>query len=120
MRVAIALVLLIAINCVASQAIVPSKKWMCCKQDTMYVPTWAVSCGGGRRMQAMVEHYCTKRLETPKRILQAIVHPVAPKCTNFTGARRLQAVVVTYKCPVNIEGVQCFKNNTNKKCEVTK
>ena len=118
MKIAI-LVLLVAY--VAAQAVVvkPTNKWMCCLQDNMYVPSWASKCPTTtRRLQAMVEPYCTKQLAAPKRILQAIVHPVAPGCTDFTAKRRLQAVVVkkTYKCPVNIEGYQCFKNNTNKKC----
>merc|ERR1712060_507069 len=116
MRVAIALVLLLAY--VAAQAPVPQKKWMCCTKDGMSEPLWTDKCGS-RRMQAMVEPYCPKKLTAPKRILQAIVHPVAMACTNFNGRRRLQAVV-TLKCPVNVEGIQCFKNNTNKKCEQPK
>merc|ERR1711862_258709 len=99
---------------VMSQAPVPTKKWMCCTKNGMSEPMWTDKCGS-RRLKAMVEPYCPKKLAAPKRILQAIVHPVAPACTNFNGRRRLQAVV-TLKCPVNIEGIQCFKNNTNKKC----
>merc|ERR1711881_666561 len=112
MRVIIALVVLIAMNQIAAQAIV--KKWMCCTKDGMSEPAWTDKCGS-RRLQAMVEPYCPKKLTAPKRILQAVVHPVAAACTNFNSRRRLQAVV-TLKCPVNIEGIQCFKNNTNKKC----
>merc|ERR1712151_1099806 len=93
-----------------------TKKWICCKEDNnMYAPRWDSKCPSGRRLQSMVEGYCPKKLAAPKRILQAIVHPVAPNCTNFNGRRRLQAMV-TYKCPANIEGIQCFKNNTNKAC----
>merc|ERR1712138_295415 len=90
----------------------------CVALNGMQEPEWTDKCGS-RRMQAMVEPYCPKKL-APKRILQAIVHPVAPACTNFNARRRLQAVVTTLKCPVNIEGIQCFKNNTNKKCEQPK
>merc|ERR1712146_236849 len=118
MRVVIALIVLIAMSQVSTQ--VP-KKWLCCKHDNMYEPRWDVSCAGsGRRMQTMVEQYCPKRLTSAKRILEEVTHPVAPTCTNFNAAatttgRRLQAPVV-YKCPVNIEAIQCFKNNTNKAC----
>merc|ERR1712178_329060 len=115
MRVIIALVVLIALNGVATQAM---QKWMCCKNsDNEYVPTWGTACGS-RRLQVMVEPYCPKKLQAPARILQAVVvnHPTAPNCSNFNGSRRLQAVV-TYKCPVNIEGIQCFKNNTNAACK---
>merc|ERR1711912_85888 len=117
MRVAI-IALLIAYA--ATQAVQPTKpaaKWLCCKEaNNMVAPTWGTECPkSGRRLQSMVEPYCPKQLAAPKRILQAIQHPVAPACTNFNARRRLQAVV-TYKCPVNIEGWQCFKNNTNKKC----
>merc|ERR1711881_248596 len=118
MRVIIALVVLIAMNQIAAQAVVPTKKWMCCTKDGMSEPAWTDKCGS-RRLQAMVEPYCPKKLTAPKRILQAVVHPVAAACTNFNSRRRLQAVV-TLKCPVNIEGIQCFKNNTNKKCEDVK
>merc|ERR1711998_398181 len=115
MKVAI-LALLVAV--VASQAVVQKKKWICCKEENnMYAPRWDTACPkSGRRMQAMVEPYCPRQLAVPKRILQAIQHPIAPECVNFNAKRRLQAVVVKYKCPVNIEGWQCFKNNTNKKC----
>merc|ERR1719409_193022 len=99
---------------VATQAIQPTKKWMCCTKNGMSEPAWTDKCGS-RRLQAMTEPYCPKKLAAPKRVLQAIQHPVAPACTNFNARRRLQAVV-TLKCPVNIEGIQCFKNNTNKKC----
>merc|ERR1712025_1104853 len=114
MRVAI-ICLLIAYA--AAQAVVPTKKWLCCKEaNNMVAPTWGTECPkSGRRMQAMVEPYCPRQLAVPKRILQAIQHPVAPNCTNFNARRRLQAVV-TWKCPVNVEGWQCFTNNTNKKC----
>merc|ERR1712151_945503 len=114
MRVAI-IALLIAYA--AAQAVQPTKKWICCKEDNnMYAPRWDTACPkSGRRMQAMVEPYCPRQLQVPKRVLQAIQHPIAPECTNFNARRRLQAVV-KYKCPVNIEGYQCFKNNTNKKC----
>ena len=107
----------VTIAVVATQAPVPQKKWICCKEGTdMYAPRWDTACPtGGRRMQAMVEPYCPKQLAAPKRILQAVQHPVAPNCTNFNVRRRLQDMV-TFKCPVNIEGYQCFKNNTNKKC----
>merc|ERR1712066_1001887 len=105
-----------AMQSVMTQAMQPTKKWLCCKKDSMYEPKWDVSCAGsGRRAQAMVEHYCPARLSKQARRMQAIVHPVAPNCTNFNGRRRLQAMV-TYKCPANIEGIQCFKNNTNKAC----
>ena len=114
MKVIIALVVLIAMNAIAAQAVVATKKWHCCKVDSMYEPKWGTSCSG-RRLQAMTEPYCPKTLVAAKRILQAVVHPVAPGCTNFNESRRLQSVV-SFKCPVNIEGVQCFKNNTNKKC----
>ena len=164
MKVAI-LVLLVAY--VAAQAPVKpapaaKSKWLCCDQNSMWVPTWGTKCGSGRRMQAMTEKACPKTLTAPKRRAQAIVHPVSPACTNFTVKRRLQAVVrrhtrvrickkklgiwcsygwktdrsksytrccryanrrvqavvpkKTYKCPVNIEGLQCFLNNTNKPC----
>ena len=122
MKIAI-LVLLVAF--VAAQAPVKpapvAKKWMCCMESDMYVPRWDSKCPttATRRMQGMVEPYCTKKLAAASsRILQAIVHPVAPACSTFNARRRLQAVVPkkTYKCPVNIEGYQCFKNNTNKKC----
>merc|ERR1712151_127515 len=123
MKIAI-IALLVAV--VASQAVQPTKKWMCCKEGTdMYVPRYDTKCPTGRRLQAMVEPYCTKKLAAPKRVLQAVQHPVAPACTNFNARRRLTGgdhngrrlqAMVTYKCPVNIEGYQCFKNNTNKKC----
>ncbi len=115
MKVIIALVILIAMNACSAQAM---KKWLCCKNDTMYEPRWDVSCASttSRRLQGMVEHYCPKKLVVAsQRILQGVVHPVSPACTNFNASRRLQGMV-TYKCPVNIEGVQCFKNNTNTKC----
>ena len=118
MRVIIAIVALIAMSSVMTQAMVPTKKWLCCKNATMYEPRWDVSCAGSaRRLQGMVEQYCPAKLTKAARRMQAIVHPVASNCTNFNARRRLQAVVATtYKCPVNIEGYQCFKNNTNKKC----
>merc|ERR1712224_597058 len=105
MRVIIALTIFIAINAIASQAVVP-KKWVCCKNsENQYVPLWETKCPGSRRLQGVVtDQYCPKTLTAPKRILQNVEHPVAPNCTNFNGSRRLQAVV-TYKCPVNIEGV---------------
>merc|ERR1712227_1024190 len=112
MRAVIALVVLIAMSTVSAQAV--QKKWLCCKKDNMYEPTWGSSCGS-RRLQAVVEPYRPKKLESPKRILQEVQHPVAPNCVNFKASRRLQSVV-TYKCPVNIEGYQCFKNNTGAKC----
>merc|ERR1711904_82240 len=114
MRVIIALVALIAMTQGLAQAPVPTKKWLCCTKDGMSEPMWGDKCAG-RRLQAMVEPYCPKKLTAPKRILQAVVHPVAAACTNFNSRRRLQSVV-TLKCPVNIEGIQCFKNNTNKAC----
>merc|ERR1712124_162494 len=97
MRVAI-IALLIAY--VASQAPVATKKWICCKEaNNMVAPRWDTACPkSGRGMQAMVEPYCPKQLAAPKRVLQAVQHPVAPACTNFNARRRLQAVV-TYKCP---------------------
>ena len=113
MRVIIALVVLIAMNAIAAQAVTPTWKWRCCKKDNMYETKWGTSCGG-RRLQAMTEPYCPKKLTAPQRRLQA-VHPVSPACTNLNGSRRLQAVV-SFKCPVNIEGIQCFKNNTNNFC----
>merc|ERR550532_2558483 len=115
MKAVFALVLLIAISQISAQAVV-QKKWLCCKAGNNYEPRYEVSCAGsGRRLQAMVEHYCPKRLVAPKRVLQAIVHPLASNCSPYNSRRRLQAVV-TYKCPVNIEGIQCFQNNTSAKC----
>merc|ERR1719469_568314 len=95
MKVAI-LVLLVAY--VAAQAPVKpapaaKSKWLCCDQNSMWVPTWGTKCGSGRRMQAMTEKACPKTLTAPKRRAQAIVHPVSPACTNFTVKRRLQVVV---------------------------
>merc|ERR1712151_1008902 len=96
------------------------KKWLCCqdKANNMYEPRWDTKCPTGRRLQAMVEPYYPARLSKQARRMQAVVHPVAPACTNFTGRRRLRKLqaMVTYKCPVNVEGIQCFKNNTNKAC----
>ena len=124
MRVIIAIVALIAMSSVMAQ--VP-KKWLCCKVDTMYEPKWDVSCAGsGRRMQGMVEQYCPAKLSRSARRLQAVVvsHPAPQACTNFNARRRLsvrrQQAVVVFKCPVNVEGYQCFKNNTNKKCDQPK
>merc|ERR1712195_93335 len=115
MRVTIALVLLLAF--VAAQKPVVVKKWMCCTVSGMSEPQWTDKCAAARRLQAPVEGYCPKKLESPKRILQAIMHPVATVCATFNASRRLQAIVKpTLKCPVNIEGIQCFKNNTNKAC----
>merc|ERR1712166_572513 len=116
MRVIIAIVALIAMSSVMTQAVVPTKKWLCCKNNSMYEPRWDVSCAGSaRRLQGMVEQYCPAKLSRSARRMQAVVHPVAANCTNFNSRRRLQAMVV-YKCPVNIEGYQCFKNNSNAKC----
>merc|ERR1712066_504639 len=100
MRTIIALVVLIAISSIAAQAPVATKKWMCCTTNGMSEPQ------------------CPKKLKAPSRILQQVEvkHPEAPNCTNFNGSRRLQAVV-TLKCPVNVEGIQCFKNNTNAACK---
>merc|ERR1711998_616828 len=36
---------------------------------------------------------------------------------NCCPSRRRQQAVQTKKCPVNIEGIQCFLNNTGKACE---
>merc|ERR1712048_934331 len=114
MRVIIALVFMIAASSVINQAVV-SDKWLCCKVGNNVEPKWGKSCGS-RRLQAMAESHCPKKLTAPKRVLQAIVHPIAPNCANFNSRRRLQAVV-TYKCPVNIEGVQCFTNDTKAPCK---
>merc|ERR1711937_460305 len=115
MRVAI-IALLIAY--VASQAPVPQKKWLCCKEaNNMVAPRWDTKCPTtSRRLQAVVESHCPKQLKAGTRILQAVQHPVAPNCSNFSSSRRRLQAVVTYKCPVNIEGWQCFTNNTNKAC----
>merc|ERR1711868_11087 len=79
---------------VAAQAPVASK-WLCCVKNGMVEPTWGTKCAG-RRLQAVVtDKHCPKRLAAPKRILQA---PVA------------------LKCPVNIEGIQCFTNNSGANC----
>merc|ERR1711981_657626 len=99
---------------VAAQAPV-AKKWMCCVKNGMVEPQWATKCGT-RRLQAVVtDKHCPKRLAAPKRILQAVVHPVAPARGNFKAGRRLQAPVAL-KCPVNIEGIQCFTNNSGANC----
>merc|ERR1711874_835617 len=79
---------------VAAQAPVASK-WLCCVKNGMVEPTWGTKCA-------------TRRL-------QAVVHPVAPACGNFKAGRRLQAPVAL-KCPVNIEGIQCFTNNSGANC----
>merc|ERR1712166_1742312 len=63
MRVIIAIVALIAMSSVMTQAMVPTKKWLCCKNATMYEPRWDVSCAGSaRRLQGMVEQYCPAKL----------------------------------------------------------
>merc|ERR1712224_775274 len=76
MRVAI-IALLIAY--VASQAPVPQKKWLCCKEaNNMVAPRWDTKCPTtSRRLQAVVESHCPKQLKAGTRILQAVQHPVA-------------------------------------------
>merc|ERR1712110_10536 len=123
MKIAI-IALLVAV--VASQAVQqPMKKWMCCAEaNNMIAPRWDTKCSG-RRLQQQVPTYCTKKLTVPKRILQQAVHPVAANCSNFNARRRLvggdhdgrRLQQPVKKCPVNIEGYQCFKNNTNKPCK---
>merc|ERR1719387_2734734 len=87
MRVAI-IALLIAY--VASQAPVPQKKWLCCKEaNNMVAPRWDTKCPTtSRRLQAVVESHCPKQLKAGTRILQAVQHPVAPNCSNFSSSRR--------------------------------
>merc|ERR1712146_701841 len=77
------------------------EKWSCCRYLTRR----------GRR------HTMCDAKPLNLRVLQQVQHPVSHDCTNFNAKRRLQAVQPKkYKCPFNIEGVQCFLNNTNKKC----
>merc|ERR1739848_110033 len=88
MKIAI-IALLVAV--VASQQPVAQKKWMCCEaENNMMAPRWDTKCPSkSRRLQAMTEPYCPKKLTVPKRILQQVVHPVAADCSNFNARRRL-------------------------------
>merc|ERR1712178_323602 len=75
---------------VATQA---PQKWICCEQNSMWVPTWGTKCGSRRRLQAIVEKACPIQLSDKKnRMLQA-AHPTIPACTNFSAKRRLQKAV---------------------------
>merc|ERR550537_1448811 len=115
MRVAI--ILSLALSMVAAQAVVTSKNWVCCKTGSNYEPQIGTSCPSGRRLQAMVAPYCPHQLKKSSRRLQALQLAAPPTCSNLNGRRRrMQAMVETNKCPVNVEGVQCFKNNTNANC----
>merc|ERR1712166_440806 len=114
MRVAILLILSLALSMVATQAPVPTHSWTCAKVGNNYEPTWGPT--SGRRLQAMKTLYCPIKLSKPAaRRLQALQGAVPPSCGN-SHVRRLQVMVV-FKCPVTVSGHQCFKNTGNSaKC----
>merc|ERR1712203_573955 len=111
MKVIIAILALIAMQSVMTQAPVP---WICCKKENRVEPQLGGKCDSGRRAQQVkTDQYCPLKDVKPTRRMQQIV--TEPKCTNLNSRRRLQAIEI--KCPVNIQGVQCFVNNSNANCK---
>merc|ERR1711907_860441 len=110
MKVAIAIIALIAIQCVQTQAL--GTKVNCCKTTgSMNVVPTLGNCPSSRRLA---------------RRMQAIVPTnkefTVENCENAS-SRRLEEVVIrrnqalTYKCPVSVNGWRCYTNDARVTCK---